>query len=178
MRLPDGTILMHGRTPYDPVKAHEYYMRTRHLKGRKKGSPTFLVRKPSGKTVTLTGQELTEQRAYAAKRVNDIKLRLAELNSKLRKELSEARDKKAKSKREEKKAPTVAEKAEARRESKKYRAKNQQKLANKRKSAARTGKSKQPDPVEELQKRIGDIKKRLSAAVAIQRALLGASRKT
>ena len=26
-----------GRSTYDPIKAHQYYMRTRHLKGRKKG---------------------------------------------------------------------------------------------------------------------------------------------
>ena len=42
MLLPDGTILVHtdenGFThAYDPVKAHEYYIRTRKLKGRKKG---------------------------------------------------------------------------------------------------------------------------------------------
>ncbi len=35
MKLPDGTILMHEKAPYDPVKAHEYYMRTRKLKGLK-----------------------------------------------------------------------------------------------------------------------------------------------
>jgi hypothetical protein len=95
MRLDDGTILMHGRAPYDPVKAHEYYIRTRQLKGRKKGSPTYSVQKPSGKTVTLTARQLTEQRAYAAKRVNDIKLKLAELSSQLRIALREAREKKA-----------------------------------------------------------------------------------
>lgn len=43
MLLPDGTILVHrdanGMThAYDPVKAHEYYMRTRKLKGRKKAA--------------------------------------------------------------------------------------------------------------------------------------------
>jgi hypothetical protein len=43
MLLPDGTILVHkdenGFThAYDPVKAHEYYIRTRKLKGRKKGA--------------------------------------------------------------------------------------------------------------------------------------------
>lgn len=177
MRLQDGTTLMHGKAPYDPVKAHEYYIRTRQLKGRKKGSSTFLVSKPSGKTVTLTTRELAEQRAYAAKRINDIKLKLAELNSKLAVALREARDKKAKSEREAKKPPTAAEKAEAARESKKYRAKNRQKIANTRKSAARKEKSKESDPVEALQTKIGEIKKRLSAAVAIQRALTGAIRK-
>lgn len=177
MRLPDGTILRHGRAPYDPVKAHEYYLRTRQLKGRRKGSPTFLVNKPSGKTVVLTSRELSEQRAYAAKRINDIKLRLNELNKKLHVALREARDKKAKSEREAKKPLTAAEKADAARESKKYRTKNRQKLANKRKSAARTNTSKETDPVEELVTKIGDIKKRLSAAVAIQRALTGATRR-
>lgn len=176
MRLPDGTTLMHGRAPYDPVKAHEYYIRTRQLKGRKKGAPTFRVSKPGGKTVVLTSRELAEQRAYAVKRINDIKLKLAELTSKLNVALREARDKKDKSEREAKKPPTAAEKAESRREAKKYRSKNRQQLANKRKAAARTAKSKETDPVEALQKKVGEIKKRLSTAVAIQRALTGAIR--
>lgn len=38
MKLSDGTILMHGKQPYDPVKARAYYLRTRHLKGRKKAT--------------------------------------------------------------------------------------------------------------------------------------------
>lgn len=38
MQLPDGTTLMHGKRPYDPVKARAYYLRTRKLKGRKKGT--------------------------------------------------------------------------------------------------------------------------------------------
>jgi len=37
MELPNGEVLMHGPRPYDPKKAHDYYIRTRHLKGRKKG---------------------------------------------------------------------------------------------------------------------------------------------
>lgn len=176
MRLDDGTILMHGKAPYDPVKAHEYYIRTRQLKGRKKGSPTFSVRKPGGSTVTLTTRQLTEQRIYAAKRVNDIKLKLAELNSKLNIALREAREKKAKAERKADKPPTAAEKSKDAREAKKYRTKNRQKLANKRKSETRTKKSKEADPVDALITKIGQIKKRLSAAVAIQRALTGATR--
>lgn len=39
MKLSDGTILMHGKRPYDPAKARAYYLRTRHLKGRKKAVP-------------------------------------------------------------------------------------------------------------------------------------------
>lgn len=37
MELPNGEVLMHGPAPYDPKKAHAYYLRTRELKGRKKG---------------------------------------------------------------------------------------------------------------------------------------------
>jgi len=37
MELPNGEVLMHGARPYDPKKAHEYYLRTRKLKGRRKG---------------------------------------------------------------------------------------------------------------------------------------------
>lgn len=42
MLLPDGTLLITMDSDgmahaYDPVKAHEYYIRTRELKGRKKG---------------------------------------------------------------------------------------------------------------------------------------------
>ena len=38
LKLPDGTVLMHGKRPYDPVKARAYYLRTRKLKGRKKAA--------------------------------------------------------------------------------------------------------------------------------------------
>ena len=37
MELPNGEVLMHAGRPYDPKKAHDYYIRTRKLKGRKKG---------------------------------------------------------------------------------------------------------------------------------------------
>lgn len=37
MELPNGEVLMHAGRPYDPKKAHEYYLRTRKLKGRQKG---------------------------------------------------------------------------------------------------------------------------------------------
>lgn len=164
---------------YDPVKAHEYYMRTRQLKGRRKGSPRFTVRGARGQTVELTGQQLAEQRAYTAKRVSDIKNRLAELSTKLTKLRSEARTKKAKSKREAKKAPTAAEKSKAARESKQYREKHQQKLASKRKggSGSKSAKSgSSADPVEALENKIAQVKVRLTAAVARQRALAAATR--
>lgn len=32
---PDDSALLHARAPYDPEKARAYYLRTRHLKGRR-----------------------------------------------------------------------------------------------------------------------------------------------
>ena len=38
--LPDDIIMHYASEYYDPVKAHEYYMKHRQLKGRSKGSLT------------------------------------------------------------------------------------------------------------------------------------------
>lgn len=171
MRLDDGTILMHGKAPYDPAKAHDYYLRTRDLKGRRKGSSTFSVSVAGGQTFNLSPRQLTEQRVYAAKRVNEIKIKLAKLQSRLKEAMSEARKKKAKAD----KPATAAEKSKAARDSKKYRAKNKQQLATKAK-VARDKKKKEADPVAELESKIGEIKKRLSAAISIQRSLAGATK--
>lgn len=182
MRWADGSIIMHGRAPYDPVKAHEYYLRTRQLKGRKKAT-TYTVNY-NGRTVKLTARQLAEQKAYAAERIDNIKKKLSELNTKLLQAVREAKEKKAKSKREASKAPSAAEKSEAARDSRKYRDKHKQELATKRKRAAekadKTSTTKKQsgssDPVEDLVNRIGKVKKTLKDAVARQRALAGATR--
>lgn len=177
MKLSDGTTLMHGPAPYDPVKAHEYYLRTRQLKGRKKAA-SYTVKLESGKTVRLSEKQLTEQRAYMAKRIGEIKNRLAELNSKLVKMMSEAKKKKSESKREAEKKPTAAEKSKAARESRQYRDKHKTELAAKAKKQDKkeSKKSKETDPVAELEHKITQVKGRLVAAVARQRALATASR--
>jgi hypothetical protein len=188
MRLPDGTILMHGRAPYDPVKAHEYYIRTRKLKGRKPaawkpvaskrrlGSPSVTVRLPSGKTVKLSQQQLIEQRAQITARINDIKKNLAKLTTELRVRMREAQNKKAKAEAEAKKLPTAAEKSKAAREAKQYRAKNKQTLSNKAKATTQKESKPEADPVAELQGKIDDVKSKLSAAVAHQRSLMAATK--
>lgn len=174
VRQHSGTITHR----YDPVKAHEYYIRTRQLKGRRAGSPRFTVRS-RGRTVELTARQLAEERAYAAVRVKKIKNRLVELGVKLNQLKAEAREKKAKSKREAGKSPTAAEKSKAARESKKYREKHQQKLATKRKGGSGSGSKKSTstsDPVATLEKTIAEVRGRLTAAVARQRALAAATR--
>jgi hypothetical protein len=195
MKLPDGTILMHARAPYDPVKAHQYYLRTRELKGRRKGKPelaaprqrglgrpsltkkaeTFTVKLDGGKTAKLTGQQLTEQKVYAAKRIADIKGKLAELNTLLKKRMAEARQAEAKAK----KGPTAADKAESARESKKYREKHQQELSTKGK-ADRAKEPNKPKPttdtVEGVKQQIAQIQGSLKAAVERQRSLSSATK--
>lgn len=60
MRLPDGSVLLHGelehRAPYDARKAHDYYLRTRKLTGREKGS----------KPVTDLGSHVVSIRGFNA----------------------------------------------------------------------------------------------------------------
>lgn len=176
MKLPDGTILMHVQAPYDPVKAHEYYLRTRKLKGRKKGT-TFTVKSASGKTVILSAKELAEQKAYAAKRVIKIKQKLAELNSKLKEAIRDAKAKQSKSKREAAKPASAAEKSKAARESEKYRDKHKQELATKSKKASAAKKqSADSDPVAMLEQIVNKVSDNLKAAVARQRALARATK--
>lgn len=195
MRLPDGTILMHVRTPYDPVKAHEYYLRTRQLKGRKLGqeriptrrSPltgdttlqTYSVVLPDGQRIVLTKKQLDEQKAYAAQRVRQIKENLKELGTKLREAMAEAKAKKAKAEREAAKPKTAAEKSEAARESEKYREKHKTELSTKAKRRTKSeskSESDNTDPVAELETKVSQIKDSLKAAVANQRSLTTATK--
>lgn len=176
MRLLNGTILKHADLPYDPAKAHEYYLRTRHLKGRKK-STSYTVKTANGKTVRLSSKQLVEQKAYAAKRVGEIKKRLGELSSKLHEAMRAAEKKKSTSKRESAKPPSAADKSKAARDSRQYRDKHKQKIATATKKTTSTvKKSKSVDPVAQLVSRIDTIRGSLKAAVARQRALAGATR--
>lgn len=174
MKTPDGAILMHGPRPYDPQKAHEYYLRTRKLKGRKKGS-TYTVKGPGGKTQTLSAKELAEQKQNSAERVAAIKEKLHKLTSELKKRMADAREAEAKNK----KGPTAAEKAEAAREAKKYRDKNKQKLKNKAKSGGGSKKStsgSKTESVDELKQKVAKVKDILKSAVERQRSLSSATR--
>lgn len=199
MRLPDGTILMHDHAPYDPVKAHEYYIRTRQLKGRKKGQAipppkakgnkpttptghTFSIKLPGGKTLRISQQELAQQRTHVAQRVNDLKKSISEATAKLNKLKAKA----TKSKADANKPPTAAEKAKAAKESKQYRSKHKQEISNKTKEAASkdsssssTSKSTtktKSDPVAELDKKISQLKGSLAVAETIQKSLSAATK--
>lgn len=200
LHLPDGEVLMHGESEYDPVKAREYYLRTRKLKGRKKGVEEPVVGRgtslypessfgkkgrtkgsgsvtvtSNGKAYKLTPRQLAEQKAYAGMRVAKIKTKINKLESALRVKMAEARKKE----KESKKPKSAAEKREAAKTSEKYRDKNQQKLKNQaKKDSAKKTDSKKPDldTVEGLKTAITDAKRNLSKAVDRQRAMATASK--
>lgn len=92
MQAPDDSALLHAARPYDPTKAHEYYLRTRKLKGRKKGIGADTGRSPQVTNITyLTGpaknqakkdqhhQEVAARVAALQKRLDRLKNILAEL---------------------------------------------------------------------------------------------------
>jgi hypothetical protein len=179
-------LLAHARAPYDPRKAHEYYLRTRKLKGRKSGTAvadfrsgdgksSYTVKLRDGKTAKLNEQQLAEQRLYAEARVQSIQKKLVELNKALKEKMAEARKAEA----EANKPKTAAEKAKAARDAKKYRDKNQQKLKNARAKKAAQDKpasEPKPDSVEGLKKTIEKAKKSLDAALERQRSLASATK--
>jgi hypothetical protein len=170
---------------YDPVKAHQYYLRTRKLKGRKKGraEPSTgagrLVKtalaSPASKKPVGNNPQLQRQRQQAAARVSTLREKLSELNARLKEKMAEAREAEAK----EKKGPSSSEKREAAERSKDWRAKNQQKV--KQQEQRRAAKEKdQPetkksgggdDSIEGIRTAITKVKAALDKAVARQRAL-------
>lgn len=72
-------VLVHGE--YDPVKAHEYYMRTRELKGRRKASSSIGTKTATstGTTKIATSKRKADSKSVTAVRVAALKIRLAKL---------------------------------------------------------------------------------------------------
>src|SRR3954462_11581343 len=182
VRLPNGEVLMHANAPYDPKKAHEYYLRTRQLKGRKpgKGQPPPARQKgpkaaPKKHTQIsdLSPQQKREMQVVARARVQKAQQKLNELNKKLKDKLAEAK----KAERDAKKPKTAAEKSKDAREAKKYRQSHKTELKTKAKAAdskkggssAKDGASS--DSVAGLKKQIDAAKQELATAKAKQKAL-------
>lgn len=82
----DDSALIHGGT-YDPAKAREYYLRTRHLKGRRRGaarpSPSRPIRAnqigPHANSSKARAAEIEAQRAALEKRLDRLREVLREL---------------------------------------------------------------------------------------------------
>lgn len=145
---PDRPELVHANRNYDPVKAHEYYMRTRKLKGRKKGSDEEPKsgNDSSAKGSSTKGKETKSKPTYSPSlqtKIANLKDRLAKLQARLR-EINQSSSN-AKGSKEK----TAAEKAESARDSKAYRRKNKAKIAAQAKKAdAKKG----PTPIGSMSK--------------------------
>lgn len=78
MELPNGDVLVHAGKPYDPKKAHEYYLRTRELKGRKKGQfdpkVANLAKRLAGMSDEQIQQEIKKSKDPAEKKLIGIML--------------------------------------------------------------------------------------------------------
>lgn len=130
---------------YDPVKAHEYYERTKELKGRASGgrSNVSIVQPKKSSSNGSKGpnkpsKSETEARDKAMARVNRLEGKVQLLEQSLSKALATLSKKRIEAAREEKKNSDGKTTAKERQSSKEYREKNREKIndktAEKRKS--------------------------------------------
>jgi len=144
MRTPINTELQHLAPGYDPAKAHDYYEKHKHLKGRQKGSaesPLATIGKRA-KRLAATSPK-AKQKIALQNSIQNLEAKLGKLEQLIReKEAILKRDQaqaKVKVRKPKDKPQTAADKAKATRENKKYRDKHKQQLKTKAKQA--TGKS-------------------------------------
>lgn len=108
---------------YDPVKAHDYYERTKHLQGRKPGAG----RQPQGRPKAAQAQKNAQQK------VAEIRAKLDRLRALLReKEASERKSKAPEHK-------NASQKAADAQKDKEYYDKHKQEIKNNRTQAAKSG---------------------------------------
>lgn len=177
MRMPKDLLdeLMHsipmGDGGYDPVKAHEYYLRTRKLTPRKPGAEksssgsTRVSSLPKPK-VKAPSPKITKLQAKAA----DLKLRLGKLKTVLDGLVAELRDRKAAASKAAK-PKTASEKSKAARESAKYYDKNKAVITAKKKEAAKT--DPKTKSIAELETQIAGVR----STIATMRTQLAAALK-
>lgn len=169
----DDSALIHARTPYDPQKAREYYLRTRKLKGRRtarvvepkgNGRPHAVAVPAHKKSSKGRNAELMAQKAALEKRLDRLRDILAQ-KVKAAKRRSGVEDKSPKKSSQEKAA-------------KSERGKNDKPLtaAEKHKKAAKARADYKKEhggdkgdsvsnEIAQLKKQIADIKARIAAAI-------------
>lgn len=141
---------------YDPNRAHEYYLRTRKLKGRKpgrgqdpqsEGRPVVSQDPRAGKTrKQIVKGARAKQRKELAAAIQNLERKLQKLEALIQKKMhaekSENRKGQAKKERaakEKDKPKSAAEKAQIARENEKYRQKHKQELKTKAKKDDKSG---------------------------------------
>lgn len=128
---------------YDPLQAHEYYLRTRKLHPRQKGAQPEGFAKANAKR---HDSAKTKQKAELAARITSLSKKLSELEDLIRTKEAALKRGEAKTKAKKERAAkakdkpkTAADKAKAARENKKYRQKHHQQLKTKAKQASKSG---------------------------------------
>lgn len=133
--LLDG--LQHSK--YDPVKAHAYYERTKHLKGRNKGAGNNVV--PIGRHHKAVPDKKPSHPHSVSPalqaRIQHLEHRLNELRDHLRKLMASKQKKSTASTKPQ--HQTVADKQKKAAADKKYQQQHKSELAQKRKSASKSG---------------------------------------
>jgi chromosome segregation ATPase len=119
---------------YDPVKAHEYYERTKKLKGRQPGEGKKSPPIQRAPTAHVSGKSLSSAEHAAQARVTRLKAKVSTLESALSKanaELSKKRQAARETKRKNSDGKSTTQEKQA---SKEYRDKHKAEIASKRKS--------------------------------------------
>ena len=170
--IVDDSLLLHSELlhEYDPVKAREYYLRTRKLKGRKKGSqeetktrsrsakPASGI-KPPAKKLSSAERRKAKQAEIAA-----LKKRLERLKEVLAKLVKEA---KARSGVKDETPKAKADRNTEAKSSKPLTAAQKKAQAERAKKAYEKEKKQSPDQeLKDLQEKIRDIRAKIKAAIA------------
>ncbi len=158
-------------TTYDPQKAHEYYMRTRQLKGRQPASikPATSPAKSKG---TSSVNKVTV--SVSAKRQQEVNSRVASLQKRLGELESLLQDLLSKAKKKDSGQSTAKQKQSSAKSSKEYYQKHKSEIASK----AKADYVKNPDSnlsIEEVRAKISTIRVQLKTAIANARQQLSKS---
>jgi hypothetical protein len=178
---------------YNPAKAHEYYERHKHLKGRRKGRSTVTPVKGAPKRrnpqprqpvrKAHKGGARAKQRKELRARIQSLSKKLQQLEELIHKKerAAKSEDRKGKAKKEraakEKDKPkSAAEKAKAARENKQFRDKHKQELKTKAKKDATKsgGSSKKPTSKKSSLSDLKVLAKKVKGQIAVAKHKLAA----
>jgi hypothetical protein len=168
----DDSALFHAAEAYDPAKAREYYLRTRKLKGRKKGSQdepagdrqkgtAAIAKVKKAAAPTKSGEA---RRAEIAAEVTRLRGRLEKLKKALAALVSDAKGRTGA--KDDKSKPGAKDSKDSKGASK-LSAADKKKAAERSKKWREKHKDKTPEQqVTALKEQIKDIKAKLKAAIA------------
>ena len=163
MQVPAPEELQHFTEGiYDPAKAHDYYEKHKHLKGRHRGStpPVATSRSSSSTAKVRQKAELQARVTNLSRKLNELERLIQKKEAVLKRDqgLAKSTAKKERAAKEKHKPKTAAEKAKAARENKQYRQKHKQTLKTKQKHAGSGGGSAKKGATKPSEMHIADLK--------------------